>query len=114
MLNICSSDTIVYSALAAFETGEIRPLLLIREVGAYEWWGDTCEYIDGAWHELGQTSQWEEGECYVASPLNEDPSFMGEYAHEAQRAGFAKWRDHLALLQRQPGSWARRRYVARS
>jgi hypothetical protein len=92
-----SSDTVVYSALAVFETGEVRPLLVIREIGTYEWWGDTCEYIDGAWRELGQTAQtnhWKREE-YVASPLDEDPSFMGEYSHEAQRAGFTRWRDHL-------------------
>jgi hypothetical protein len=83
-----SSDTVVYSALVAFKTGEVRPLLVLREVGTCDWWGDTCEHVDGAWRELGQTSQWEEGECYIASPLCGDPSFMGEYSHEAQRAGF--------------------------
>jgi hypothetical protein len=89
-----ASDTVVYSALAAFETGEVRPLLLIREVGTYEWWGDTCEYVDGAWRELGRADKWN-AETYVADPVSNDPSFMGEYAHEKQRAGFARWCDRL-------------------
>jgi len=109
-----SSDTVVYSALAAFKTGEVRPLLVIREVGTYDWWGDTCEYIDGVWRELDQTSQWDEGESYVASPLDEDPSFAGEYSNEAQRTGFTMWRHYLYLLQRQPWYWARTRSVARA
>lgn len=88
------SDTVVYSALAVLRAGEVRPLVVIREVGTYEWWGDTCEYVDGAWRELVQSNDWE-GEEFVASPLTEDPSFMGEYSHERQRAGFARWRDRL-------------------
>jgi hypothetical protein len=91
---IGAGDTVVYSALVIFETGEARPLLMIREVETYDWWGDTCEYVNGSWRELGQTDNWV-GECYVAEPLLDDPSFMGEYSHEKQRAGFAQWRDRL-------------------
>jgi len=88
------TDTVVYSALAVRRTGEVRPLVVIREVRTYEWWGDTCEYVDGAWRELAQSDGWE-GEVFVASPLTDDPSFMGEYSHERQRTGFARWRDRL-------------------
>ena len=87
-------DSVVYSALAVFETGEVRPLLLIREVDTYEWWGDTCEYVHGAWMELGQADDWN-AETYVAAPLKNDPSFLGEYSHEKQRTGFGRWRDRL-------------------
>src|SRR5688572_11740984 len=45
-------ETVVYSALAVLRSGEVRPLLLIREVGTYEWWGDTLEYVHGTWREL--------------------------------------------------------------
>lgn len=90
-----ASDTVVYSALAVFETGEVRPLLLIREVDTYEWWGDTCEYVDGVWMELGQADEWNGAETYVAAPLKSDPSFVGEYSHERQSSGFARWRDRL-------------------
>jgi hypothetical protein len=89
-----ASDTVVYSALAVFETGEVRPLLVIREVGTYEWWGDTCEYVGGAWRALGRADEWR-AETYVGAPLENDPSFMGEYSHERQRDGFARWRDRL-------------------
>lgn len=89
-----AGDTVVYSALAVFETGEVRPLLLIREVDTYEWWGDTCEYVDRFWRELGRVDEWN-AMAYVASPLNRDPSFMGEYSHEKQSTGFARWRDRL-------------------
>lgn len=96
----CSSwspeDTVVYSALAVARTGDVRPLLLIREVGTYEWWGDTVEYVGGAWRSLEMRDASEEAwEEYVANPLDDDPSFMGEYSHDKQRAGFARWRDHL-------------------
>ena len=89
-----AEENVVYSALTVLETGEVRPILLIREVGTYEWWGDTCEYVDGSWREL-QQGACGPGEEYVAAPLSNDPSFMGEYSHEAQRAGFARWRDQL-------------------
>lgn len=85
-----TGDTVVYSALALFLTGEVRPLLLVRDPTSYEWWGDTCEYIDGAWRELGRANEWN-AETYVADPLGSDPSFMGEYSHDKQRAGFARW-----------------------
>jgi hypothetical protein len=89
-----ADDTVVYSALAVFETGEVRPLLLIRELSAYEWWGDMCEYVDGAWRELGPADEWN-AETYVADPLSDDPSFMDEYSKDRQRAGFSRWRDRL-------------------
>lgn len=85
-------DTIVYSALAVLRSGDVRPLLVVREVGTFEWWGDTLEYVDGAWRELeGDGVQWAEAETFVAAPLQNDPSFTGAYSHELQRAGFARW-----------------------
>lgn len=87
-------DTVVYSALAVFRNGEVRPLLLIREVGTHEWWGDTLVYVDGAWREVeleGERGHWSTAETFVAAPLSNDPSFCGEYSHERQRAGFARW-----------------------
>ena len=70
-------------------------MVLIREMDD-AWWGDTCEYVDGAWSELGPDGE-PSDECFVADPPNNDPSFMGEYSHEKQRAGFARWRDKLML-----------------
>lgn len=79
-------DTVVYSALAVVGLDAARPMVLIREMD-YEWWGDTCEFVDGAWSELGAEDE-PSDECFVADPLSNDPSFMGEYSHEKQRAGF--------------------------
>jgi hypothetical protein len=91
------TDEIVYSALSVYVTGEVRALLLIREVGTYEWWGDMVEYVEGAWRALqgplGDKAV--PSESFVAAPLENDPSFMGEYSHEIQRRGFARWRDRL-------------------
>ena len=90
------SDEVVYSALSLFEGGEVRPALVIREVGSYEWWGDTCEYVSGAWRELKPEQGWDKrGESYVGNPLPNDPSFMGEYGHNRQREQFARWREAL-------------------
>ena len=94
-----ATDTVVYSVLSAFRDAQIRPTLLVREVGTCEWWGDTCEYTDGAWAALRQSKdpdQWS-AETYVAMPLSEDPSFMGEYSHEKQRAGFERLRKRILL-----------------
>lgn len=94
---LCSGDVVVYSALAVFDTGEVRPLLLIRDPGSCEWWGDTVEYVDGSWRELGPVEDWK-AETFVADPLSDDPSFMGEFSHDKQRAGFARWRDRLEAV----------------
>jgi len=51
-------------------------------------------FVDGAWRELGQADEWN-AETYVADPLSDDPSFMGEYSYDRQRAGFFRWRDSL-------------------
>ena len=97
-------ETVVYSALAVVpSTGEVRPLLLVREVGTYEWWGDTIVYANGAWSEMQQEPQgsgWIGAESYVAAPLRNDPSFMGEYSPDHQRAGFARWRDRLVSMSK--------------
>jgi hypothetical protein len=93
-----NDDTIVYSALAVLRTDDVRPLLVIREVGTYEWWGDTLEYVHGTWREFqagGDEGAWATAETYVAAPLPNDPSFVGEYSHDMQRAGFARWCERL-------------------
>jgi hypothetical protein len=83
------TDTVVYSALSILANGEVQPIVLVREVGTYDWWGDTCEYVAGGWRELGSGAT--TLESYAASPLPDDPSFSGEYSHDKQRAGFALW-----------------------
>lgn len=91
-------DLVVYSVIGVRPSGAVRPHLLIREVGTYDWWGDSLEYMDGAWRGLGSGGDrepWLDAEYYVGSPLSNDPSFSGGDAHDVHRAGFAKWRDRL-------------------
>jgi hypothetical protein len=103
------SDTVVYSALSVFEDGEVRPALVIREVGSYDWWGDMCEYVAGAWQALAPDPSTTTESC-VGNPLPDDPSFMGEYAHDRQREQFARWRGALKMMPR--GSvWAPLRWI---
>jgi len=107
-------DTVVYSALEVDGNGEVWPLLMAREVGECEWWGDTCVYFDGAWRELDRVDiadgchKWE---SYVANPLVNDLSFMDECTRDVQRAGFARWRGGLqereGVLERPLGSLLR-------
>ena len=89
-------DIVVYSGLAWALNGEVWPLLLVREVGTYEWWGDTLQYVDGRWT-LELVGDWTEAETFVANPLANDPSFLGEYCHDRQRAGFARWSDRIRV-----------------
>lgn len=95
-------DTVVYSAISVLRTGAVRPRLLIREVGTYDWWGDTLERVGGQWRLLGQSTEWEgPSREFVASPLDIDPSFCGGDAPEIHRAGFAQYRSAMV-----GGSWA--------
>lgn len=95
-VDLREEDDVAYSALAVIPAeGRVRATLLIREVGTYEWWGDMCEWVDGAWRD-GLSPEWCDGELWVASPSALDPSFMGEETHEVHRAGFARWRDLVA------------------
>ena len=86
----------MYSALSVFEDGEVRPELVIRELASYDWWGDWCEYVDGSWRGVEiERHDNPRRDSYIGDPLPEDPSFVGEYAHERQRDGFARWRELL-------------------
>jgi len=90
------TEVVVYSALSALDSGEVRAILVVREVGSYEWWGDTCEYVAGRWRQIVGGEE-PARESYVAAPLPEDPSFMGEYSHEKQRAGFERLRERIRV-----------------
>ena len=93
------NDTIVYSGIEVFKSGVVRPLILVREVGDLEWWGDSCSYVNGKWQAPSQSDEWIDGLGeYIAMPLQNDPSFMGEYSHQKQRKGFLRWRGGLKKL----------------
>lgn len=88
-------DTVVYSALSVYVDGEVRAALMAKEVGTPEWWGDTCEYFQGKWHDVDQRDGAPVDETFVASPLDEDPSFMGEYSHAIQKRQFLLFKDRI-------------------
>jgi len=95
-------ETVVYAGVTVFEDGEVRPILVIREVGTNDWWGDTCEFVERAWRELGPENG-RQSESYVASPLPNDPSFVGAYSPETQRSGFVRWVNRVASARRGMG-----------
>jgi hypothetical protein len=91
-------ENVVYSVIGVHPSGMVMPELLIREVGTYDWWGDSLQYVDGAWREIefvGEDGPWSKAEYYVGSPLPNDPSFSGGDSHEVHRTAFARWRDRL-------------------
>lgn len=89
------ADTVAYSGLAIRRDGLVRPILVIREVGTYEWWGDTLEYFDGAWHTPELSPDPIDAKMYIAAPLSNDPSFMGGDSAEIHRICFAAFHDWL-------------------
>jgi hypothetical protein len=83
-------DHIVYSGLIAYRSGRVEAIVLIRTVSDGDYGGDYCEYVDGAWRQVGlvPNPNAEAGEEFIANPLQSDHSFCGEYDHEHQRRGF--------------------------
>jgi|SRR5579859_4780249 len=92
-----STDTVVYSALSTSTDGTVTALVVVRGVGTYDWWGDTCEFVNGQWRQVGLEPEptIEASEEFVANPLPNDPSFSDAYSREKQRAGFRLWRDKI-------------------
>jgi hypothetical protein len=94
------TDSVVYSGVTVYANGEVRPILLVKEVGDPGWWGDTLEFLHGSWRQVGLELRTVgerpvQSESYIAAPLPQDPSFMGEYCHANQRAGFERFRARL-------------------
>jgi hypothetical protein len=71
------TDTILYSALIAYPSGDVKPVVLLKEVGHADYWGDCCEFVDGEWRQIGLTPNPDAptGREHVANPLEIDPSF---------------------------------------
>ena len=69
-------DQIVYSGLYVTHT-TVTPLLMLKELGDYEFGGDYCEFVDGRWRQLGlePDPDAEIGDEYYADPLPLDPLF---------------------------------------
>ncbi len=93
------SDTILYSALVAYPSGEVTALLQLKTVGEADYGGDYCEYLGGRWSQVGLTPAKDTpiGQEYVANPLLDDPSFDApDHDYRAwHRKGF---QEHVAKL----------------
>jgi hypothetical protein len=87
------NDYVVYSALFVTDSGDVTPLVVIKEVQNLEYWGDSCEFVDGSWRQVGLTPnpQAPFGDGYVADPLETDGSFGEEDCREYHRQNFRKY-----------------------
>jgi hypothetical protein len=92
-------DHIVYSGLIVYRSGTVEPFVLVRTVSDGDYGGDYCEFVDGAWRQVGlvPNPNAEVGDEFIANPLPLDQSFCGEYDHEHQRRGF---QTHVGKLRR--------------
>ncbi len=82
-----ATDTVIYSALIAYPSGAVTPLLQLKEVGYADYGGDYCEFVNGEWRQLGLSPNPDapRGQEYVANPLPIDPSFSS-FDHD-----YRKW-----------------------
>jgi hypothetical protein len=84
-------DQIIYSGLYVTETS-VRPLLMLKEIGDYEFGGDYCRYDGGRWRQLGlePDPDAEIGDEYYADPSPLDPSFEDAEERRLHRRMFKK------------------------
>jgi hypothetical protein len=88
------SDHVVYSGIAVYASGRVTPIVCVREVQYLDYGGDYCEFVDGAWRQLGLVPDpnADVGKEYIADPLPYDPSFEApdhDY-RQYHRDGFAR------------------------
>ncbi len=95
-------DTIVYSCLCETGEGAILPLVLVKEFRSIDYGGDFCEYVDGAWRQLGLVPDpnADIGEHYVGSPHPADRSFDVGGGFEYSRAYHRQHFERLAARLR--------------
>jgi hypothetical protein len=86
-IEFASGDQVIYSALIAYSSGEVKGLLLHKEVGDGAYGGDYCEFVQGRWQKIGRTPDPNApiGQEYIANPLANDPSF------EASDRDYREW-----------------------
>lgn len=94
-----SADMIIYSLLLVFDEGEVKPLVMIKQVLDLDYGGDYCEIVNGKWQQLGLVPNPNTPSCteYVANPLEQDGSFISDDDdyRAYHRAGFRKFASHL-------------------
>jgi hypothetical protein len=89
-----SEDNIVYSTIFVTDSGAVKPLVTIKEVQGREYGGDSCEFVDGRWRQVGlePNPNAPAGTEYFANPLEQDPSFVADYDFRKwHREGFKKF-----------------------
>jgi len=71
------TDSVLYSGVSVSDTGEIRPILLLKVLGDVEYGGDYCEFVSGRWRQVGLVPQPNAppSQEYIANPSVLDPSF---------------------------------------
>jgi hypothetical protein len=91
-------DMIVYTSIFVTDSGTVKPLVVIREVGSLEYNGDQCEYVDGRWRQSGLIPDPDApmGTEYFANPLEQDPSFISDDDYRQwHRDGFRQFISRL-------------------
>lgn len=88
-------DNIVYSGISVTDSGEVKALVLVKEVGYADYGGDYCELVDGKWRQVGlvPNPNAPHGREFIANPLDDDPSFYAgpnDFRKE-NRDGFKMW-----------------------
>jgi hypothetical protein len=93
-----SGAHVVYSGVSACRSGRVVAIVQIKTVGDIDYGGDYCEFVGGAWRQVGlvPNPNAETSEEFIANPLSSDPSFTSGDYREYHRRGF---RSHVAKLQ---------------
>ena len=88
---------VVYSGLLVADDGTVTPLVLVRQVGHPGYGGDYCEFVDGAWRQLGLVPNPNAlpSKEYIAKPLDLDTSFDPKEYRDEHEEGFRRWAAQL-------------------
>lgn len=93
-------DSVIYSGLIVLSTGQVVPMLCLKEALCAEIGGDYCWFVNGRWRQLGvdHILGVEIVSSHIASPLICDPSFDcedGSYRAE-EPSSFRRYVDQLS------------------
>jgi hypothetical protein len=93
-------DSVVYSGIVIYKTGEVRPIVLVKSIDDSDYGGDYCERINGTWKQVGLVPnpnaliKYE----FIANPLSEDTSF-GSLNDDYRREHKNGFRMHVSKLK---------------
>ncbi len=89
---------VVYSTIYVTDSGEVKPLVMIKQVLDMEYGGDYCEIVDGRWSQVGlkPNPNYPSGTEFFANPLEQDPSFVSDCDYRKwHREGFQEFISQL-------------------